>query len=112
MSIRVSGCCPVCGTRNLALSLRPTTRGYIICQNQECSRPTAVHEILSDSEIHHVVDIREETETFSLKHPLRERLDDALLDCRIFEDLKTVVMPSGGRWRIVENDNGGWSFES
>ena len=72
----VTGHCPMgCGE---LLHLR---HGTVTCKSAYCPRPDAAAEILADGEVHHVVTLGEVD--FTVRHPLRERLDDALLDCTV-----------------------------
>ncbi len=60
----------------------------------------------------HIVRISDDG-SWTLKHPMAEREADRLFDCIIHNDLNRpdMGMPSPGEWAIVENANGGWSFE-
>jgi hypothetical protein len=70
-----------------------------MCCWPDCPRPTAAHEILADRETEHIVDLG--TEGFTLRHPLRERLDDALMDCDVHARLAAGGPPaSTGRFRV------------
>lgn len=105
MSARVQGYCPMgCGE-----TLFLAAEGYVTCGHLECPRPDAVADILDDREVEHVVDIIE-TE-FSIKHPLRERLDDALLDCHLHKDMAAMSGPPAkpGRYRALLID-GVWKW--
>src|SRR5688500_2844512 len=88
--------CPVCGRPD---TLYLNGKGMIDCIFLRCPRPAAAHEILSDRETEHVVDLGEEG--FTLRHPVRERLDDALLDCDVHARLTSGGQPaSTGRFRV------------
>lgn len=78
---RITGYCPMgCGqTLFIGASGHPT------CSLIGCPRPTAAGELLADRETDHVVVF--DATTFTVRHPLRERLDDALLTC----DLHTYI---------------------
>jgi hypothetical protein len=60
----------------------------------------------------HVVKIKPDG-SFTLKHPLSERENDRLFDCKIHNDLQTpdLGLPKDGEWSIIENSEGGWGFE-
>ena len=65
--------------------------GQVQCTNPGCPRPLAVCELLADPEAEHVVIL---TRTgFTIRHPLRERLDDELMRCPLHAYL------AGGGWR-------------
>src|SRR5690242_8844210 len=78
---RVQGHCPMGCGETLFLG----EGGHVTCSYINCPRPTAVDELLADSETEHIVVIGEET--FSIQHPLRERLDGELHDCALHLDL-------------------------
>lgn len=82
----------------------------VICTADECPRPTAAKEILSDTETEHVVEF---TMTgFTIRHPLRERLDDGLLRCELHRYLAALDGPPQvqGRYRSGRSASG-WAFE-
>lgn len=71
----IPGYCPMgCGT-----TLFRASGGYITCRSLACPRPDAVSDLLRDRETEHLVTFDEQT--FTVRHPLRERLDDALMTC-------------------------------
>jgi len=72
----VEGYCPACGASSLYLSFSIPT-----CMQKGCPNPTIIGDILDDGEIHHIV--RFSDADFNVKHPLRERADSELLDCKI-----------------------------
>lgn len=107
----VNGHCPMgCGP-TLGLS----GSGDVVCCNKECSRTSAVHELLADTETEHIVHINDQS-GWTIRHPLRERLDDELMRCALHDliaalslryDLSTVtgrhrVTRSGDRWHWEE----------
>lgn len=55
--------------------------GWITCSFISCPRPAAVADLLDDRETEHLVTFSDDG--FTVKHPLRERLDDALLACEL-----------------------------
>ena len=61
----------------------------------------------------HVVKVDETG--WTLKHPVAEREADKLFDCKIhgeLTDLDEYLFPEQpGEYSIIENGNGGWSFE-
>lgn len=97
---RVKGHCPMgCGQ-----TLVVTGSGHIVCFDADCPRPHAVTELLMDVETEHLVEVQEES--FAVQHPLRERLDGGLFDCRLFDDiLITFGQPADamdlGRYRVI-----------
>lgn len=101
----VQGYCPMgCGG-----TLTLGAGGYITCGHLGCPRPDAVTTILAVRESEHVVDFG--GTGFTILHPLRERLDDALLHCELHaycQDLdgppvkpgkyRATWSPSHSRW--------------
>lgn len=79
------------------------TAGDIRCARNACPRPTAVAELLADSETEHLVDIL--PGSFTIQHPLRERLDGALRDCRLGNHI-VAVPPPAGRYRVSVRPSG------
>lgn len=70
----MAGFCPMGCGQTLQLV------GYTVtCRAGGCPRPAAAAEILAEAETEHVVELGEHQ--FSVLHPLRERLDTALLVC-------------------------------
>ncbi len=87
--MRASGYCPMgCGE-----TLFVDANHSIVCSSHECPRPTAVHELLSEP-MEHVV--RLHVGTWTVKHPLRERLDGALFDCALPEVVKSLYDKHSG----------------
>lgn len=91
----VNGACPMCGYETLALE-----GGDLVCLRDECPRPTAASEILHDYEIHHRVRLNEDS--FNVLHPLHERLDGALMRCRVAEGISEWSGPkyAVGEYRV------------
>ena len=92
--------------------------GYITCSYLHCPRRDAVADILADRESEHIVAFGE-TE-FTVRHPLRERLDDALMDCDLHKDIAAMdgppVRPGTYRARWADYDAatpgfGQWTWE-
>lgn len=108
----VAGYCPMgCGQ---ALHLMPS--GMIRCMGPGCPEPDAVTRILNDPETEHVVWFEETT--FTLMHPLRERLagEDArtaLAACALNEHIRSMDGPpvAPGRYRALAGADGGWEWE-
>lgn len=75
--IIVAGYCPMGCGQTLFLG----AGGHVTCSLIGCPRPTAVDELLHDQEIEHLVKFGEDT--FTVRHPLHERLDDALMTCSL-----------------------------
>lgn len=91
----VAGYCPMgCGE-----TLSVMGGGHVTCRRLECPRPDAVSVILADRETEHLVTFS--PTAFTVRHPLRERLDDALMDCKLHEFIAALPGPpvSSGLYR-------------
>lgn len=105
----IQGYCPMgCGE-----TLFIGEGGYITCRRGDCPRPDAVVTLLEDVETEHRVTF---TETgFTVRHPLRERLDDALMACVCHEyvaSLSAFGPPIRvGQYRARQAGDGTWSWE-
>src|ERR1700734_726671 len=84
---KVQGCCPMgCGE-----TLTLAAEGCVTCMSLRCPRPDAVTVLLGDQETEHVVVFG--AAEFTVRHPLRERLDDALMDCDLHHDIAAMPGP-------------------
>lgn len=103
----VQGHCPICGGTSLILA----HGGHITCPRPECPRPTAVDELLADTEADHIVVLR--AKDFSIRHPLRERLDDELLTCDVHARIRGMNGPprQPGTYRLTRLPAGSWMWE-
>lgn len=106
--IDVVGYCPMgCGQ-----TLFVGEGGHVTCSFVECPEPAAVDEILGDGDSRHLVKI--EKFTFSVQHPLRERLNsESLFDCTVHQQIKAKNGPPmpPGLYRVTVAGNGsivGW----
>lgn len=69
--------CPACGSDN---SLFRGFQGRISCSSADCPNPGAVHNLLNDPHIlDHLVSVTDHG--WTLRHPLIERIGDALFAC-------------------------------
>ncbi len=106
----IRGYCPACGHGSLVVNPSPYVAVGVYCCWPDCPRPTAAHEILQDAQTDHVVTFTEDG--FTLRHPVRERLDDELLRCsahRYLVDLGTSgAVP--GTYRMLPSDDT-WRYE-
>jgi hypothetical protein len=71
----IAPACPMCG-QQLAYT---QDHGELTCVGTDCPRPTAAAELLSEGETEHLVTLT--ADGYSVKHPIRERLDNQLLGC-------------------------------
>jgi hypothetical protein len=84
--------------------------GYVTCSLAECPRPDAVTELLADRETEHIVLIY--PDNFTVRHPLRERLDEALMDCQLHHHITSFDGPpvAPGRYRVT-HDGARWCWD-
>jgi hypothetical protein len=111
MTTKTAGHCPMgCGQ-----TLFAGAGGHITCSHIGCKRPTAVDELLHDRETEHIVEIGQTG--FTIRHPLRERLDDALMECKLHERIAALSGPPArpGRYRVTANTGqfpeGAWHWQ-
>jgi hypothetical protein len=89
----VAGFCPMGCGQTLYLG----EGGSVVCASN-CPRPSAVSELLSDPETEHVVVV--DSDGWSAKHPLRERIGDVLLTCGLSDAVLAWTAPGPGRYRV------------
>lgn len=85
--------------------------GTIVCAHVRCRSRFAAHTILSNPETDHIVTFTKDG--FSIKHPLRERIEDALLDCKFHEHcmfLQDEGCAPEGTLRAKDNGDS-WTWE-
>jgi hypothetical protein len=104
----IPGYCPMgCGR-----TLFAAVGGHITCSYIHCPRPTAVDDLLEDQETDHLVTF--DVTGFTVRHPLRERLDDALMSCRLHEFCAGLDGPPAlpGLYRVAPrfDGSGRWVF--
>lgn len=105
MGQKVAGYCPMgCGD-----TLFLGSGGYVTCSLDVCPYPDAVSNILDDRETEHVVDLGDSV--FTVRHPLRERLDDDLMRCKLHERIASLSGPPRrpGRYRVSPHANS-WTW--
>lgn len=105
----IAGYCPMGCGRTLFVG----EGGYVTCSLIGCPRPDAVADILADRETEHVVKF--DADTFTVRHPLRERLDDALMTCDLHEYIAGLpgppIRPGQYRARTTIDTTRPWSWE-
>lgn len=103
----VHGNCPMGCGETLILA----AGGHVTCRRISCPEPDAVSTLLEDAETEHVV--RFGPDVFTVRHPLRERLHDELMDCPLHEHIADMDGPPvpPGLYRARRRD-GGWTWES
>jgi hypothetical protein len=105
---RIQGHCPACGKAALFVG----EGGYVTCSVLTCPEPDAVSTLLDDRETEHIV--RLDADGWTVRHPLRERLGDALMACRIHDYLREIDQPEElgtFRARLETEDPDVWSWE-
>lgn len=98
MTVDVAGFCPMgCGT-----TLTLMCDGHIACKKLTCPSPFAVSQILMDQETEHLVTFTETS--FTVTHPLRERVDTATHGCTLPEYVEGLDRPpvEPGVYRALE----------
>jgi Family of unknown function (DUF6085) len=103
----VEGYCPMGCGRTLFLG----SGGYVTCSYVHCPRPDAIPAILADAETEHIVSFGEDA--FTIRHPLRERLDDALMDCDLHEHCASLPGPpvQPGKYRARAGEGERWTWQ-
>jgi hypothetical protein len=93
----VTGNCPMGCGRTLFLG----KGGYITCSYVHCPRPDAVADLLADRETEHLATF--DADGFTIRHPLRERLDNALMTCDLHALCANMPGPpvQPGTWRVT-----------
>lgn len=102
----VFGFCPMgCGS-----TLFLADGGHITCSAAGCPSPGAAGDLLADQETDHIVVFGDEG--YTVRHPLRERLDDALMTCGLHQHIAGLGNPAivPGRYR-ARGDGRVWSWE-
>lgn len=103
----MAGYCPACGGASLFLG----SGGYVTCSRVDCRRPDAAADILGDPETQHIATFT--ADGFTIRHPLRERLDGALENCDLHVVLANRVGPpvQPGTYRAYGDSDSGYVFE-
>jgi len=96
---QVAGRCPMGCGEYLVLG----AGGRIVCSWPHCLRSAAVDELLEDKETEHLVVFHERN--FTVRHPLRERLDDQLLTCDVHAQCEIFDLADNplGSYRFFED---------
>ena len=105
--LSVIGYCPMCSGETLGLD----GLGEIICTNADCPDRLAVTKLLRNRQSEHIV-VFHSDDTFSVQHPMKERIDGKLHLCRLRQELSasgTPPMPPG-RY-IAHQAHHRWTFE-
>ncbi|WP_416976692.1 DUF6085 family protein [Streptomyces sp. T028] len=103
----IAGYCPMgCGE-----TLQRTQAATIACGSPHCPRPDAVAALLADQETEHVVQF--DPDGFTIRHPLRERLDDDLMRCELHQFCTSLPGPPRdgcGQYRAIFLGPRDWVF--
>lgn len=102
--IRIVGYCPMGCGQNLFVG----DGGYITCSYSKCPEPDAVSTLLEDRESEHLVSFGDVG--FTIRHPLRERLRDQLMDCDLHAYCASLPGPliQPGPVRMRQTVSGDW----
>jgi len=84
--------------------------GIVTCSLLSCEQPEAVSALLEDRETDHIIWLGGE-DSYTVRHPLRERLDDGLLNCPLDSYLISLDGPptSPGCY-LVALERGEWAW--
>jgi len=107
----VLGWCPMGCGQTLGLH---EDDGRVLCSDQTCPCPDAVNQILADQESEHQVRFDPPGGGFTIRHPLRERVNDALLDCELHaycEDLDGPPIAPGLYRATWSGERARWEWE-
>lgn len=102
----VDGYCPMGCGRTLFLG----EGGCITCSFVSCPDRLAVDTILGERESEHLVEFR--ADTFVIRHPLRERVDDQLMQCALHTHVEGLSGPPVALGTYRSRASGeGWAWE-
>lgn len=92
--------CPMgCGS-----TLEANDLGTLRCFAQDCPRPEAAELVLSTTETEHLVLIGPPMFSYTIQHPLRERLEGQLFQCPTAAEVSDTVhqhMEEPGVYRVI-----------
>lgn len=93
----IHGFCPLGCGRTLFLN----NEHQVMCGNDYCPDPLAVHDILADPETEHIVELSDES--FTIMHPIKERRDGNLFTCTCHDAFSALSAPPAppGRYRVI-----------
>lgn len=106
MIVAVHGICPSCGQRRLFVN--SGSGGILQCLNKACKYPNAANEIINDPVRDHLMVL--DDKSWTVIHPLIERLGNRMLDCKIGDRIAEVMEESNitdhGVFRVIEHKDG------
>lgn len=83
-------------------TLALTIAGRVICDDEGCPNPDAAAMVLDDGEAAHIAVFA--GDGYTIRHPLRERIGDALMTCTLHEFLRdSEVRVAAGRYRVTDS---------
>lgn len=101
---QVCGFCPMgCGT-----TLFVGVGGHITCSYVGCPEPSATDLILDDRITEHVVTF--DDDGFTIRHPLRERINDELMRCTLHNECARAGPPLTGVYTVFRVGDR-WQFQ-
>lgn len=84
--------------------------GFLYCAKLDCPDPSAISEILNDPQTEHVVTFT--LTSFTIRHPLKERLGDGLEKCTLTGLLTSQDPPQVMVRYLARNlEDGTWYME-
>jgi hypothetical protein len=107
---QVAGQCPACGKATLFMG----EGGYLTCSLIDCPMPDAASRLLLDhTELEHTfivhVSLRRGDRSFTIRHPLMDRLTGVLEECSLHTYLSLRAQElAAGRYRATQGDGGSW----
>ena len=93
-------------------ALALTVAGRVICEDDGCPNPDAAAMVLDDGETAHIAVFA--GDGYTIRHPLKERIGDALMRCGLHEFLRdSGTRVASGRYRVRESGGSasGWQRE-
>ena len=100
----VYGSCPMgCGQ-----TLQVDGLGSVTCYSANCPRPDAVQVLLADVETEHLVLVGSPLFSYTIQHPLKERLEGQLFQCPVAAEVSDTVhqrMEEPGVYRVSRGDD-------
>lgn len=93
--IPIEGFCPFGCGETLRAEWNIVGRAEIVCVGPFCQDRHGVTRLLKEDETEHIAHCHEEA--FTIQHPLKERLDGTLFDCKLHQSMRDELGPPGGR---------------
>lgn len=101
MLINIPGYCPACGQHSLHTDAQGRSASPVHCLNPHCPDKGAAAKILLEGkQRHHIVALKDGI--WTLKHPIRERIGDKLLECEVAARINEALDQTDGDgiWQV------------